>query len=173
MNIAAMVPFYVTSLLAIVLVCVGCEEELEQIEVQPSAENAKLDEQVIVHDIEKELGALSRGIANNDATSIFSIFSKEKHPTYVREGHIEESVEVARERYAKALAELPSKRHFKFEQKRYDVLDDRNVLFTGLGVVESPEAKEPWKIAYTILWSREAAGWKALSMHISWPASPN
>jgi hypothetical protein len=96
------------------------------------------------------------------------VFSTTRKTTYIRKGEIVESVGEARERYAKAFAEFTSKRRFSFEEKQFDILDERTVLFAGLGVIESKQAEEPWRIAYTILWSLEPAGWKAIHMHISW-----
>jgi hypothetical protein len=130
--------------------------------------DGKPDTEAIVAAVEAQLETLSRGISNNDADLIFGIFSTTKPTTYVRQGEIEQSVEAARESYRNSLAELQQKRTLTFLRKEFDVLDEKTVLFTGLGEITSAGQPRPWTIAYTMVFALEADAWKALNVHISW-----
>ena len=142
----------------------GCKKRSP---VETYVQDGEVNEGQVVSAVERQLATLADGLKDNDADRIFSIFSKAHVPTYVRDGKLEE-IDVARESYRRALGKLEKQREFSFEQKQFDVLSRSSVLFTGLGTLKT-EGAPPWKIAYTILWTLEPDGWKALNMHISWP----
>jgi hypothetical protein len=154
--------------LALALACVGCAKRHDEPRITSYVRDGRVDDKAIVLDVEKQLSILAQGIANNDAAKIFSIFSETKPTTYVRDGKLAESVEAAQESYEKALAKLKAQRAFAFQSKAFDVLNEQTVLFTGIGVITGADMKQPWTIAYTILFSLEPAGFKAVNMHISW-----
>jgi len=158
-----------TMVLSVVLSAgvLSCREQTE-VRVVEYMRDGQIDQARMVEDVEHQLTTLSQGISGNDADKIFSIFST-THPTvYVRNGEIEESVDAARQSYRRSLSQLKNKRKFAFERKEFDVLGPRSVLFNGIGVISSPDMKSPWRIAYTIVFSLESAGWRAVTMHISW-----
>lgn len=157
----------VVLVLVLVLAGVACKGR-DDTRVTSYLRDGRVDEKAIVADVERPLSALAQGIAENDAELIFSIYSHTKPTTYVRDGKVADSVESAQESYEKALAKLKGKRTFAFQRKEFDVINEQTVLFTGVGVVSGASMKQPWTIAYTILFSLEAAGWKAINMHISW-----
>lgn len=148
-----------------------CNRGRDELRVTSYLRDGKPDTAAIVAAVEGELDALSKGISNNDADQIFGIFSSTKAVTYVRDGEVAQSIDAARDSYHRSLARLNGKRTFSFESKEFDVLDEKTVLVTGVGVISDAEQKEPWKIAYTILFALEPNGWKALNMHVSWEST--
>lgn len=154
--------------LILALALVSCGNGQGETQITSYVRDGRVDDKAIVADVERQLSVLAQGIANNDAQKIFSIYSDTKSTTYVRDGKLAESVEAAQESYSRALAQLKDKRAFAFKSKAFDVLNEQTVLFTGLGVVTGAQMKQPWTIAYTIVFSLESAGWRAINMHISW-----
>ena len=52
------------------------------------------------------------------------------------------------------------------------MLDQNTLIMTTIGALEKAEKtnpdEKPWIIAYTLVWRREADGWKLVHMHNSW-----
>lgn len=152
---------------------VSCQNSTKSGITTSYVEEGILNKDAIINDVDKQLSLLVDGIVQKDAEKIFSIFSKEKNPRYVRNGHIYPSLKLAEKQYEQGFKNMPktSERKFTFKSKHYDVLGDSTVLLTAVGLIERIDAPDDIKtseIAYTILWTNEPVGWKAINMHISW-----
>lgn len=125
--------------------------------------------ELIVADINKSLNPLIDGIVSSNAAKIFSIFSTNSNTVYIRDGHMYPKVEEAEKQYANWFKNSTEKKKFYFKTQNLEIINDSTALFTAIGVLEELNTdKDPWKIAYTIMWINEENGWKAIHMHTSW-----
>ena len=110
------------------------------------------------------------GIENRDAERAFSAFTK--NTKLLQEGYIITDLEKEKNAYKENFSKPGPKTKITCDPLYFDILDANTVLVTTIGSIASVEStnpeEKPWVIAYTMLFKREAEGWKVLNMHMSW-----
>ena len=124
----------------------------------------------------EEISALwekgSKGIEELDAAPMFSYFSKSDKAKIITYGTLYNDIETLQKQFT-AWFESPAafRQKATFDSVYYDFINDNTVLMSTVGTFinlnDTSSNNQPVIRAYTVLWTKESEGWKALNMHIS------
>ncbi len=137
-----------------------------------ATEPALTDEQK--QEIKKEIDlrweVAREGIERLDAQKAFSAWSKSENAKYLRDGHLYESIESAKEQYSNWFARSPGKASLTFDPLIYDILSAELVIVTAIGkhvFTDSTNKEYTTIIGYSVVWQKELDNWYILNMHTS------
>ena len=145
----------------ILLINVSCQQTTTLTENQKEA---------IISEVKQVFEYTLGGIENRDAERAFSAFTK--NTKLLQEGYIITDLEKEKNGYKENFSKPGPKTKVTCDPLYFDILDANTVMVTTIGSIASVEStnpeEKPWVIAYTMLFKREAEGWKVLNMHMSW-----
>jgi hypothetical protein len=126
--------------------------------------------EAIISEVKKVSDYTLGGIENRDAERAFSAFTK--NTKLLQEGYIITDLEKEKNSYKENFSKPGPKTKITCDPLYYDIIDANTVLVTTIGSIASVENtnpdEKPWVVAYTMLFQKEAEGWKVLNMHMSW-----
>jgi hypothetical protein len=157
--------FSSVALAAILFLFSSCSQETK-------TELTDKQKEAIISEVKQVFEYTLGGIENRDAERAFSSFSKKESARLVQEGYIVPDIDAEKSEYAKGFSKPGPKTKITCDPLYFDVLTENTVFVTTIGSIASVENtnpdEKPWVIAYTMLFKKEAEGWKVHNMHMSW-----
>ena len=145
----------------VLFIIVSCQQTTTLTEKQKEA---------IISEVKKVSDYTLGGIENRDAERAFSAFTK--NTKLLQEGYIITDLEKEKNSYKENFSKPGPKTKITCDPLYFDIIDANTVLVTTIGSIASLENtnpdEKPWVVAYTMLYKKEAEGWKVLNMHMSW-----
>ena len=145
----------------VLLIIVSCQQTSTLTEKQKEA---------IIREVKQVFEYTLGGIENRDAERAFSSITK--NTKLLQEGYIITDLEKEKNGYKENFSKPGPKTKITCDPLYFDIIDANTVLVTTIGTIASVENtnpdEKPWVVAYTMLFKKEAEGWKVLNMHMSW-----